>query len=168
MPSPSARPLKYPHRGEPFEHQAHIESCRLIIIPFGSKPTRTPRNALSGGFFRKFKRLSHLQQGGNTGQTCAFYCVWVLFAQALSDLIDPTDGNSALLGYFLCRKSWPDEVQHYRVWVQTSWWRHIKSTLPVFLHLLEQRCWQHLCCISVQNHDFSFFGETMKTAEKRK
>ena len=47
--TPSARPLKYPHRGEPFDQQAHIAPCRLIIAPSGSKPASAPRNALSGG-----------------------------------------------------------------------------------------------------------------------
>ena len=71
MSSPSARPLKYPHRGEPFDQQAHIAPCRLIIVPSGSKPASAPRNALSGGISRQVKQLLHFRQSGNTGQTWA-------------------------------------------------------------------------------------------------
>ena len=105
MPSPSARPLKYPHRGEPFDQQAHIDPCRLIIVPSGTKPVRTPRNALSGGISRQVKQLLHFRRSDNTGQTWVFCGVWVLITHGLSDLIDPADGYTALFSDLLCRKS---------------------------------------------------------------
>ena len=69
--SPSARPLKYPHRGEPFDQQAHIDPCRLIIAPSGTEPASAPRNALSGGISRQVRPLLHFRRSGNTGQTWA-------------------------------------------------------------------------------------------------
>ena len=105
MSSPSARPLKYPHRGEPFDHQAHIDHCRLIIVPSGSKPASAPRNALSGGISRQGKQLLHFRQSDNTGQLWAFCGVWVLITHALSDLVDPADGYTALFCDRLCQKS---------------------------------------------------------------
>ena len=80
MPSPSARPLKYPHRGEPFDQQAHIDPCRLIIVPSGTKPAARPETPFLGASPGKASRYStsgETATRGKCGQMCRSRHNWM-------------------------------------------------------------------------------------------